>query len=218
MISTSRFFPPVHRADEDGLLAVGGKLSPDCLVDAYMHGIFPWPYGENQPMLWFSPDPRAILPLETAHFSRRLMRRIRKGDWIFTVDEAFEDVMWGCAQPRPGEPETWITPSMVRAYVRLYTLGLAHSVEVWRRETAGERVLVGGTYGVALGRLFAAESKFHTETDASKAALWKLVEILKEKGYILMDVQMMNDHIRQFGVVEISREEYLRRLEEAIGM
>ena len=216
MTSTSMYFPPVDCADEDGLLAIGGGLTPDWLIDAYTHGIFPWPCDEKYPMLWFSPDPRTILPLDSAHFSRRLLRRIRKGDWLFSTDEAFEAVMCGCAAPRPDEEGTWITPQIIRAYVQMYLRGAAHSVEVWRVDESGKKILVGGTYGVAIGRFFAAESKFHTETDASKAALWKLVQILKEKEFQLLDVQLTNDHLKQFGVLEIPRQEYLQRLEKAI--
>lgn len=222
----SKYFPPVEEADSDGLLAVGGALTPERIADAYTHGIFPWPQSEYFPVLWFSPDPRAILPLDSAHFSRRLMRTIRSQGWIFSIDKAFEAVIRGCAAPREDKSGTWITKSMISAYCNLHQLGIAHSFEVWRfnpdcpPKAANEEnlELIGGVYGLAFNRFFAGESMFHTQTDASKAALWFLVETLKENEFLLFDLQVINSHTQQFGTIEIPRSEYLRRLDEALKM
>ena len=208
-------FPSVETADDDGLIAVGGTLKPDWLIDAYTHGIFPWPMNEDFPITWFSPDPRAILPLDSAHFSRRLLRTIRSKNWLYSIDNAFEDVIRGCAADREDEPGTWITSKMISAYCEMHRLGYAHSFEVWE-ENGEERKLIGGVYGLAFNRFFAGESMFHTVTDASKAALWYLVKTLNENGFLLFDLQVINDHTKQFGTIEIPRKEYLRRLEEAL--
>lgn len=219
-VPMSSRFPPVDTADEDGLLAVGGMLTPDWLIDAYTHGIFPWPMNEDYPITWFSPDPRAILPLDEAHFSRRLLRTIRHKNWIYRIDTAFVDVIYGCAADREDEPGTWITSKMIDAYCEMHRLNFAHSFEVWEPSPDGESAtppkLIGGVYGLAFNRFFAGESMFHTVTDASKAALWFLVKTLKENGFLLFDLQVINDHTRQFGTIEIPRSEYLRRLKEAL--
>ncbi len=212
----SKYFPPVEKAQSDGLLFVGGKLTPDWLTDAYTHGIFPWPSEDFGSMLWFSPDPRAILPLDTAHFSRRLLRTIHSKDWVYRINKSFENVIRGCAAPREDDSGTWITEPIIQAYCRLHKLGIAHSFEVWKKEDDGNLSLIGGTYGVAYKHFFAAESKFHTETDASKAALWFLVQVLKAYKYKLLDVQFQNSHIQQFGVTEIPRSEYMKLLADAL--
>lgn len=205
-------FPSPDSADEDGLLGVGGELGVDWLVDAYRHGVFPWPVGERPSLLaWWSPDPRAIIPLESFHASRRLLRTVRSNRFHVTVNQAFRNVVEGCATVGDRRFGTWITPDLFEAYCRLHAVGLAHSIETW----SGDR-LAGGVYGVALGGLFAGESMFHRERDASKAALVALVERLRERGYVLFDIQQLTPHTARFGAVEISRAEYLRRLTEAL--
>jgi leucyl/phenylalanyl-tRNA--protein transferase len=194
-------------ADENGLVAVGGDLRPETLLRAYRRGVFPW-FDEYSPVCWWSPDPRAVFELETFHVSRRLARTIRSGRFTVTVNRAFVEVMRGCADREEG---TWVTEDMIAAYVRLHRLGHAHSVEAW---CDGE--LAGGTYGVAVGGLFAAESMFHRRTDASKVALAFLVERLRRRGFVLLDIQMLTEHTARLGAVEIPRAEYLSRLREAL--
>jgi leucyl/phenylalanyl-tRNA--protein transferase len=203
----SRYFPPANRASPDGLVAVGGRLSIDRLLDAYRHGIFPWPSNSYEPMLWWSPDPRAILPLDGVYVSQRLRRRLRSGEFSMRCDTAFEQVIAACGTGPGRQGGTWLTPAMIAAYTELHRLGHAHSVETWKD---GE--LVGGVYGLAIGGLFAAESMFYRSRDASKAALVRLVEHLSARGYRLLDVQQWTAHTGSMGVVEIARREYLERL------
>lgn len=198
-------FPDPRRADAAGLVASGGDLEPSTLVAAYRRGIFPWP-AEGVDLLWWSPDPRAIVPLDGMHVSRRLAQRLRQQRFRVTVDADFAAVIAGCADR--GDEETWITPALRAAYERLHALGWAHSVEVWTRDGA----LAGGLYGVAVGGLFAAESMFHTATDASKIALVALVQQCRAAGLELLDVQMPTPHLASLGAVTVSRVEYLRRL------
>lgn len=207
-----KYFPPADSADADGLLALGGELTSEWLLDAYEHGIFPWPLGEGT-LAWWSPDPRGVLELDAFHVSRRLERTRRSGRFEITVDREFEAVVQACASAQDRAWATWITPSLRRAYARLHRLGLAHSVEVW-----GEGRLAGGVYGVALGGFFAGESMFYDQRDASKVALAHLVERLRDRGFVLFDVQQVNPHTRSLGAVEIARSEYLRRLREAVRM
>lgn len=211
-------FPDPRYADPDGLVAVGGRLEPDWLLDAYRHGIFPWPTGEHDPLLWFSPDPRAVLSLDGMHVSRRLRRRIRSGRFEVTCDTDFAGVIRGCATAPDREGGTWITRDLRRAYERLHRVGHAHSVEVWLPDEGTGRRLVGGTYGVALGGLFAAESMFHLETDASKVALATLVDRLRERGFGLLDIQQWTPHTGSLGAVEVSRDDYLDRLAWAVDL
>ena len=203
-------FPNPRIAPRWGPLALGGDLGPDRLLLAYSSGIFPW-FSENEPIQWWSPDPRAILEPDGLYVSRRLRRTIRSGGLEVTRDRAFEEVMRGCAV-RPAEG-TWITPSMLRAYKKLHALGIAHSLEVWR-----SGVLVGGVYGIAIGGLFAGESMFYKERDASKVALYWLVCHLRAQGYTLIDTQVLSPHTARMGAIEIAREEYLDRLEEALKL
>ncbi|MHB8901139.1 MAG: leucyl/phenylalanyl-tRNA--protein transferase [Thermoguttaceae bacterium] len=211
-IPPSLIFPPVEEADDDGLLALGGELEPPWLLDAYMHGIFPWPFGDDsQPMAWWSPDPRGILELDDLHISRRLRRTLRQGGYRVTCDRAFAQVMAACAVGPGRQGGTWVTPAMIRAYTQLHHLQFAHSLEVWF-----EQELVGGTYGVSIRGLFAAESKFYRRRDASKVALAHLVTHLKRRGYRLLDLQMVTPHTGRLGAVEIPRDEYLRRLAVAL--
>ena len=205
----SRLFLDPERADAEGLVGVGGDLSPKRLLEAYRHGIFPW-FDADSPILWWSPDPRAIFELDGLHVSRRLARTMRSGRFTATVDHAFADVMDGCAR-RAGEG-VWITPEMIEAYTRLHELGHAHSVEVWH-----EGRLAGGVYGVTIGGLFAGESMFTRVRDASKVALVHLMERLRQRGFQLVDVQFLNEHTARLGAVEIPRREYLARLREAVA-
>jgi leucyl/phenylalanyl-tRNA--protein transferase len=213
--SRSAFFPPVSAANEMGLLMVGGRLSPEWLLDAYRHGIFPWPLveGDMELLAWWSPDPRAIIELDGFHVSRRLQRRIHSGQFQVTCDRDFAGVVAGCAQPREHNSGTWITPSLARAYQRLHELGHAHSVEVWH---AGR--LVGGVYGVAIAGLFAGESMFHRMRDASKVALFHLFQHLRARGYTLFDIQQWTPHTGRLGAIEIPRSEYLHRLEQSLKL
>lgn len=204
----SRFFPPVEHADEDGLLGFGGKLTPDWLLDAYCHGIFPWPAGDDDlPVPWWSPDPRAVIELDRLHVSRSLRRTLRRGRFTPTRDRDFPAVIRACSKAPGRVGATWLTPAMVRAYTRLFQLGHAHSLEVWH-----EGQLAGGVYGVAIGGFFAAESMFYRVRDASKVALVHLVEHLRARGYRLLDIQQLTPHTRSLGAVEIPRREYLARL------
>jgi leucyl/phenylalanyl-tRNA---protein transferase len=195
--------------DEFGLVGVGGDLSPTRLLDAYRHGIFPW-YDDETPILWWSPDPRAVFELDGLHVSRRLRRTIRSGRFTVTVNYDFGGVIRACAV-RP-EQGTWITADMIAAYERLHRLGFAHSVEAWRGDE-----LAGGVYGVAIGGLFAGESMFTRVRDGSKVALVALVKRLRDRGYTLFDTQFVTDHTRRLGAVEIPRDEYLERLREALA-
>jgi leucyl/phenylalanyl-tRNA--protein transferase len=211
-MTPSRYFPPVEMADEDGLLAVGGQLSTECLLDAYSHGIFPWP-APDCPLLWWSPDPRAIIELDAFHVSQRLERTVRSGRFEVTLDRDFAEVIHGCAtaQHRGRRNNTWITPAMIEAYQRLHKLGHAHSVEAWH-----EGRLAGGVYGVALRAAFFAESMFYRVRDASKVALVHLVRHLAARGYLLLDIQQLTPHTERMGAVEIPRSEFLHRLGSAL--
>lgn len=206
-------FPPIEAAGPDGVLFVGGSLAPDWMLEAYRRGIFPMPIKVDRRRLvaWLSPDPRGILELEGLHISRRLARRLRRGEFRFTVNQAFARVVEECAAPRLSDGDCWLTLAMQNAYVTLHRLGQAHSVEVWR-----DRQLAGGLFGVAIGGLFAAESMFYRTTDASKAALVYLVGRLRCRGFTLMDVQWTNAHTRSLGAIDIPRGDYLERLALAI--
>jgi leucyl/phenylalanyl-tRNA--protein transferase len=199
---------PPEQADDDGFVGLGGNLSAPCLLRAYSEGIFPW-YNEGDPILWWSPQPRAIFELDRFHIPRRLGRTIRSGRFQITFNHNFGAVMRGCAVRAEG---TWITRDMIAAYERLHELGHAHSVESW---VNGE--LAGGVYGVAIGAFFAAESMFYRHTDGSKVALAGLVERLKERDYDLLDTQFVTEHTRMLGATQIARSDYLIRLRAAIG-
>lgn len=205
-------FPPPEQAEPDGLLAVGGDLSPKRLILAYQSGIFPW-YEEGQPILWWSPDPRLVLEPEEFHVSKRLAQTIKKGEIEVTFDQAFVSVIQSCATvPRKGQSGTWITPEMQEAYIRLHRLGVAHSVESW---LGGE--LVGGVYGVSLGKCFFGESMFSTESNASKIALAVLVRRLKNWGFHVIDAQITSPHLLSLGAKEIPRQLFLQRLKTGLG-
>lgn len=204
-------FPPPDYADASGLLAVGGDLSSERLLEAYRLGIFPW-YSEDQPILWWSPDPRLVLRLDDFKISRSLRKTLNKGVFRVTFDRAFEEVIRACASvPRENQKGTWITPEMEEAYVRLHGLGYAHSVEAWWGQE-----LVGGLYGVSLGKAFFGESMYHRKSDASKVALAVLVEKLCEWKFHFIDAQMTTEHLLSLGAKEMPRRIFLRRLQSAL--
>ena len=207
-------FPPVDSASPEGLLAVGGDLRPERLLEGYRHGIFPW-YSDDQPILWWSPDPRTVLFPDKLHISRSLKRGLRPGLFNVTLDRCFREVMQHCAGPRPQYPDggTWITAGMLEAYQRLHELGYAHSVETWQ-----EGQLVGGLYGVALGGAFFAESMFTRVDDASKVALVSLMRQLQAWGFCLMDCQQSSPHVMRLGAEEIPRREFLDHLAKALTL
>lgn len=207
-------FPPVEQASPEGLLAVGGDLRPERLIEAYRHGIFPW-YEEDQPILWWSPDPRAVLFPDKLHVPRSLDKTIRRGHFTVTLDTCFRNVMIECAGPRPQYPEggTWITPAMIEAYTRLHELGHAHSIETWQ-----EGNLVGGLYGVAIGGAFFGESMFSRATDASKVALVSLIRQLRAWGFKIFDCQQTSPHVMRLGAEEIPRRDFLAHLNAALKL
>ena len=206
-------FPPLSRAlhEPNGLLAAGGDLSPERLLLAYRHGIFPW-FSPGQPILWWSPDPRMVLLPHELKVSRSLAKTLRRHPFEVRTDTAFSDVMQGCAAPRRGEPGTWISPDMIAAYTRLHELGFAHSVEAWQGDE-----LVGGLYGIALGRMFYGESMFSRATDASKIAFVHLARQLERWDFGMIDCQMKTAHLASLGAREIPREEFARRLGELVN-
>jgi len=189
-------------------------ISLDMLVWGYSHGIFPMADSRNGQIDWYSPDPRAVLPIEQFKAPRSLQRRVGKGQYHHTQDQAFEQVIEACAQPRHYEKDTWINRQIIDAYISLHQAGMAHSIESWSDQEHSE--LVGGLYGVSLGGAFFGESMFSRATDASKCCLVYLVQHLRERGFMLLDTQFSTTHLEQFGVVDISREQYLRRLEIAL--
>jgi leucyl/phenylalanyl-tRNA--protein transferase len=208
----SRFFPPAEDADSEGIVGFGGKLTSEWLLDAYQHAIFPWPTGDpSLPVPWCSPDPRAIIDFDLFHVPRRLAQTCRSQKFCVTFDADFSGVIRGCATSGMRSGQTWLTSPMIRAYTHLFELGYGHSVEVWQ-----DGQLAGGTYGLAIGGLFAAESMFYQVRDASKVALVHLVERLCDRGYKLMDIQQLTHHTAQFGAIEIPRDDYLRRLAAAL--
>lgn len=211
-LSSDLIFPDPRLASGEGLLAIGGDLSPERLLLAYLLGIFPW-YGEGEPILWWSPDPRCVILPDQLHVSRRLERTLRQGRFRLTCNRAFREVVASCAKVRidSGE-ETWLVPEMQEAYAQLQAHGLAHSVEAWQGE-----VLAGGLYGVAFGRVFCGESMFHRATGASQACLVGLVRHLAERGFALFDCQVENPHLMRMGAHNMAREEFLDLLERSGG-
>ena len=198
-------FPDPAHAPVDGPLARGGDLTPERLLDAYRHGIFPWFENDRDPVLWWSPDPRAVLAPDQLRISKSLRKRLKSGRFRVTADRAFAEVVAGCAAPRAKQPGTWITPRMARGYRALFELGFAHSVETWRDDE-----LVGGLYGVSLGRMFFGESMFSRQPDASKVALAHLTRQLVRWGFALIDCQITNDHLESLGAVFVERRDFLR--------
>lgn len=205
-------FPPVEQATPEGLLAIGGDLSSDRLLEAYRRGIFPW-YSAGQPILWWSPDPRAVLFLDNFKISRSLSKRLRKKIYTTSFDRCFHKVVESCAAPRKKDPVggTWITHEMISAYDQLHAMGYAHSVETWH-----DNKLVGGLYGLAIGRGFFGESMFSAMTDASKVALVSLVAQLKRWGFAFIDCQLSSPHILSLGAVELPRARFLKELAAAL--
>jgi leucyl/phenylalanyl-tRNA--protein transferase len=186
-------------------------LTPDLLLSAYAQGIFPMA-GEDDRIYWYDPDPRAILPLDNFHLPRSLRRTIRKGEYGISRDKAFGDVIRACAQPALGREETWINQEIIEAYEQLHHLGFAHSLEVWRND-----LLIGGLYGVSLNGLYAGESMFSREKNASKVALVYLVAHLRRQGFVLLDIQFLTEHLERFGAIEITRDEYKKSLALALN-
>ncbi|MFZ5556576.1 MAG: leucyl/phenylalanyl-tRNA--protein transferase [Pseudomonadota bacterium] len=206
-------FPPVERAlrSPNGLLAAGGDLSAERLLDAYRHGIFPW-FNDGEPILWWSPDPRMVLFPAEVKVSRSLRKRLRRGGYSIRCDSAFRDVVEACADTRAGHPGTWITPAMRDAYGRLHRLGYAHSVETWI-----DGALAGGLYGVAIGRAFFGESMFARATDASKIALVHLARQLQRWEFGVIDCQMSTPHLASLGSRELPRADFTRLVAELVN-
>ncbi len=204
--------PDLALTEPNGLLAVGGDLSPQRIINAYLNGIFPW-YSADEPILWWSPDPRAVLFPDKLHVSRSLKKTIRKNIYTTTLDQAFEQVINHCSQtPRKDQDGTWITDEMAQAYLYLHKLGFAHSAECW---LDGE--LVGGLYGLALGRVFFGESMFSHCSNASKVAFVHLLDELKKADYALIDCQVTTDHLLSLGAEEIPRNQFLNLLKVHTG-
>jgi leucyl/phenylalanyl-tRNA---protein transferase len=210
-------FPDTKLAlrEPNGLICAGGNLDPATIVAAYSRGIFPW-FSDDQPILWWSPDPRMVLFPDEFKISKSLAKTVRSGKYTVRFDTAFADVITGCAAPREPGGGTWIVPEMQEAYCRLHKLGVAHSVESWIEGEHGEE-LVGGLYGIALGRMFYGESMFARATDASKVALVALVEKLKRDGFDLIDCQQETRHLARFGARPIARADFVARLKELIN-
>lgn len=209
-------FPPVDLASPEGLLAVGGDLRAERLLEAYRHGVFPW-YNEGQPILWWSPDPRAVLLLDDLKISRSLRKTLRRGVFSVTLDTQFRQVAEACSAPRAKAgttgtpPGTWIHPEMINAYDQLHHMGYAHSVEVWN-----ESELVGGLYGVSLGGAFFGESMFSHATDASKVALVHLVRQLQNWRFEFIDAQISSEHLSTLGAMEVRRSRFITLLNQSL--
>lgn len=211
-ISEENIFPRPEFAEKDGLLGVGGDLSPERLINAYANGIFPW-YSDNQPILWWSPDPRLVLFPKDFKRNKSLKKVVAKNEFKIQFDTNFEAVIRNCAQiKREDQDSSWITEKMIEAYIKLHELGFAHSVE-----TYFEDKLVGGLYGVSIGKAFFGESMFHNKTDASKVALWHLVDRLLEWNFDFIDAQQETNHLKSLGAIVIKREKFLNLLEIAIA-
>lgn len=212
LLSRELIFPPPESATEEGLIAVGGDFSPERLLLAYGQGIFPWP-AQGYPLLWFSPDPRFVLEVKKAHLSRSLRKVVRQGRFDVRFDSAFDDVMQFCASTyRPGQGGTWITDELMQGYTRLFEKGYAHSVEAYLDEE-----LVGGLYGVSLGRVFFGESMFSLVDNASKVAFATLLAHMKRWGMPLVDCQVHTDHLERFGGVHWDRRRFLQTLGELLS-
>lgn len=211
-LGRAHVFPPLASAlrEPNGLLAAGGDLDPQRILAAYRHGIFPW-FGEGDPILWWSPDPRLVLYPAEIRISRSLRKTLRRGDYEVRVDTSFRSVMQACAEPRRGQPGTWILDTMMAAYCELAAMGYAHSVETWR-----DGALIGGLYGIGIGRAFFGESMFSRATDASKIALVHLARQLERWQFGPIDCQMRTPHLESLGARQISRERFSRGLEQLV--
>lgn len=206
-MSKDLFFPPVSEADEEGILAIGGDLSPERLQLAYKSGIFPW-FNEGEPIIWWSPDPRMVLFLDELIVSKSMRNILNRNQFKVTVNKNFKDVISNCQKiKRDGQNGTWISNEMIDAYCKLNEMGIAKSVEVWQDE-----VLVGGLYGIDLGHVFCGESMFSKVSNASKVAFIALVEYLKRANYKLLDCQVYNSHLESLGCREIDREAFMEIL------
>ncbi len=216
-----RYFPPPERADADGFLAVDPRLSLARMTDAYRHGIFPWPYKTRRGQWefgWFSPDPRALLPLDGLRLPTRLTRKLRAGRFGFTWDRHFGRILDGCATAGDRRTEgSWLAPRLQRALQKLHAAGLAHSLEVYDLRTDPPQ-LAGGVYGVASGAAFSAESMYHTVSDASKAAIAALVSLLVNRGFTMLDIQQPSPHMVNLGAVSVARSDYLEQLAHAVTL
>jgi len=201
-------FPPVNFAREDGLLAFGGKLDTEFILEAYSRGIFPW-YNEGEPILWWSPNPRTVFFVDKIRISKSMRKFLKKNEYRISFDENFDEVIKLCAKSRE---ETWISTEFIKTYTKLHREGIAHSVEVWKNEK-----LVGGLYGINLGKMFYGESMFSLEANTSKLALITLADFLKERDYKIIDCQVHNSHLESIGAVEISREDFLEIIKNQLG-
>ncbi len=213
-------FPPIENAltEPNGLLALGGDLSPQRLVEAYSQGIFPW-YSDNDPLMWWSPDPRAIINTNTLHINRTLRKQLNKAPYFVTLNRDFSQVIRLCADAPFRDDDTWIVSEMQSAYIKLHALGFAHSIEVWQRDecnTTESTQLIGGLYGVAINGFFSGESMFYTKSNASKFALVALAKLLSEIGINFIDCQLLNPFLADMGAVEISRAEFIKQQRNAI--
>ena len=209
MYDDSQDFPSPLLADKDGFLAIGGNLNPETLIRAYTMGIFPW-YSKGQPILWWSPQPRMVLFPKEFRRHKNLAKTVNSEIFEVKFDTNFNDVIKHCSMaPRPGQDGTWITDEMRKAYIRMHKLGYAHSVETYRNGK-----LVGGLYGLSFGKIFFGESMFYKEKDASKVALWKLVDQLIEWNYLMIDVQQETEHLKSLGARTISRKSFLNLIEK----
>jgi leucyl/phenylalanyl-tRNA--protein transferase len=205
-------FPPLEYAlsEPNGLIAIGGDLRPERLLQAYRSGIFPW-FNDGQPIMWWSPDPRMVLYPTDFHASRSLRKSVKKNLYRISFDQAFSTVIHQCSQPRPYARDTWITDSMKEAYLQLHLLGHAHSVEIW-----SDKKLVGGLYGIAIGKAFFGESMFSLATDVSKMAFLALSRFATEQGFEMIDCQVYSEHLQTLGAHKISREKFSRKLQQLI--
>lgn len=208
----SHRFPPVHTAltEPNGLIAAGGDLSADRLIQAYRHGIFPW-YNQGEPILWWSPNPRCVLYPDQIHLSHSFKKAAKKANIKLTFDACFDTVVERCSEPRADSEGTWISPAMKAAYAELNTLGVAHSVEVWQEDT-----LIGGLYGLAIGPFFFGESMFSRASNGSKFAMASLAKQLNRWGYKLIDCQVTNPHLMSMGAIEIERRQFSQQLHSHI--
>ncbi|MEZ9234358.1 MULTISPECIES: leucyl/phenylalanyl-tRNA--protein transferase [Shewanella] len=204
-----QFPDPMQALDEpNGLLAVGGDLSPTRLVEAYYQGIFPW-FNDDDPILWWSPHPRAVFTPQTQPLNKTMRKCLKKSTWRFTINHAFAEVIKACSEPRASEQGTWISSDIQNAYIKLHSLGKAHSIEVW-----DDKTLVGGLYGIAVGSVFCGESMFHRQTNASKAAFAMLNQHIAKHGFKLIDAQIMNPHLENLGAKPVPRNEFLQTLKQ----
>lgn len=197
-----------------GMVAMGADLSPTTLLAAYAQGLFPWFNDDEEPITWWSPEPRCVLKPSDYHPSKSLRKDTKKSNWVTTVNADFEQVIFNCSLPRNYSDETWITEDMQKAYLELHDLGFAHSIEVWRDDT--QTGLIGGLYGLKIGNLFCGESMFHKATNASKMAFWRLCQLCEQTGVQLIDCQLPNDHLLSLGASIVKREPFLKQLSQLV--